>query len=126
MSGILKTIFYCMMFLLGLAAMYAILNAGNPHSLIRPILPDPAHDIYVALGLSLAVFILGFFVFYGRDRAEFQNLVRMNADTIRAFRKEGNSDPQIADSILSAMGSHGGYRHNFARKKLIFYLSEFE
>ena len=126
MSGPFRYILYALMVLLGLAAMYAILNAGNPQSLIRPILPDPSDDIYVAMGFSVAVFILGFFVFYARDREGFQNLVQMNSDTIRAFRKQGHSDPQIADSILSAMGSHSGYRHNLARKKLIYYLSEFE
>ena len=126
MSGILKKAFYTLMVLLGLAAMYTILNAGNPQSLLRPLLPDPAHDVNAALGFSVAVFVCGFFVFYTRDRAGFRNLVQMNADTIRACRRDGMNDGQIADEILAAMGSRSGYRHSLAHKKLVYYLSEFE
>lgn len=126
MSGFLKAIFYAVMVLIGVAAMYVILNAGNPGSLVRPLLPDPSHDVYLALGLSLVIFICGFVVFFFRDREQFRTLVRMNADTIRACRREGIGDAQIADQMMAAMGSRGGYRHNMARKKLILYLSEFE
>jgi hypothetical protein len=41
------------------------------------------------------------------------------------LRNEGKNDEEIAASILAAMGSHGGYKHNMARKKLLIYLSEF-
>ena len=41
------------------------------------------------------------------------------------MRKEGKTDEQIADSILTAMGSHSGYKHGLARKKMIITLSEF-
>jgi hypothetical protein len=52
--------------------------------------------------------------------------VQLNADRIRNFRQKGQSDAEIADSILAAMGSTSGYRHNLARKKLIIALSEFK
>lgn len=126
MSGPLKTVFYALMVLIGGAAMYVILNAGNPGSMVRPLLPDPSHDVYLALGLSLVIFVCGFAVFFFRDREEFRTLVRMNADTIRACRRDGLGDDRIADQMLAALGSRGGYRHGMARKKLILYLSEFE
>ena len=110
----------------GLVAMYSLLNAGNPDSLIRPIVPDPAHDVYVAVISSVLVFIFGFFVFFTRDREGFQQLVQQNADQIRKLRKMGKSDEEIAGSILAAMGSSGGYKHNIAHKKLVVYLSEFK
>ncbi|MDJ0914620.1 MAG: hypothetical protein QNI95_13690 [Desulfobacterales bacterium] len=122
---ILYTI-YSLMIVIGLVSMYAILNAGNPNSLLRPLFPDTRYDVYVAMISSVTVFILGFFVFYNRDRQGFRNLVAMNADHIRALRQKGQSDEVIADSILTAMGSSSGYRHNLARKKLIIALSEFE
>jgi hypothetical protein len=50
----------------------------------------------------------------------------MNGDRIRQLRKEGRPDEEIADSILAAMGSSSGYKHNMARKKLVVYLSQFE
>ena len=119
-------IIYGLMILIGLVAMYSLLNTGNPDSLLRPIIPNPQDDFYVAVISSVLVFILGFIVFYTRDREGFQQLVMLNADQIRKFRKKGKSDEEIADSILAAMGSISGYRHNLARKKLIVALSEFE
>jgi len=119
-------IVYAMMGFIGIIAMYSLLNAGNPGSLLRFVLPDPAHDLYVAMGSSFLVFILGFVVFYSRDREDFQRLLEMNSDRIRHLRRQGKSDAQIADSLLEAMGSAGGYRHRLARKKLILYLSDFQ
>jgi hypothetical protein len=118
-------IIYVLMILTGLVAMYALLNTGNPDSLLRPVFPDPADDFYVAVVSSVLVFIMGFFVFFARDREGFQQLLELNAERIREMRRNGKRDEQIADAILAAMGSTGGYRHNLARKKLIVYLSDF-
>ncbi len=118
-------IIYGLMVAVGLVAMYCLLNAGSPHSLLRLLWPDPTVDIYVAAGSSMLVFILGFFVFYSRDREGFHQLLELNAEQIRALRKKGKKDNEIADSILAAMGSRSGRRHNMARKKLIIYLSDF-
>ena len=114
------------MILIGVVAMYSLLNTGNPDSLLRPIVPDPQDDFYVAVISSVLIFILGFFVFFSRDREGFKHLVKLNADQIRKSRKQGKNDAEIADSILAAMGSTSGYRHNLARKKLVIALSEFE
>jgi len=119
-------IIYALMILIGLVAMYSLLNTGNPDSLLRPFITDPQSDFYVAVISSVLVFILGFFVFYARDREGFRQLVRLNVDQIRNFRQRGKSDEEIADSILAAMGSSSGYRHNLAKKKLIIALSEFK
>jgi hypothetical protein len=114
------------MILIELVAMYSLLNTGKPDSLLRPLVPDPQDDLYVAMVSSVLVFVLGFFVFYSRDREGFRHLVKLNAERIRKLRREGNSDQEIADSILAAMGSRRGYRHNLARKKLMIALSEFK
>ena len=117
---------YMLMIVIGLVAMYSLLNAGNPDSLLRPLFPDPKYDVYVAMVSSVLVFILGFFVFFSRDQESFRQLVQLNADKIRELREAGKKDEEIADSILQAMGSYGGYKHNMARKKLLIYLSEFK
>ena len=96
-------IIYGLMIVIGLIAMYTLLNAGNPDSLLRPYLPDPRHDVYVAAVSSV-----------------------LNADTIRELRKKGRSDEEIAISILAALGSASGYKHNLALKKLVVALSEFK
>ena len=119
-------IIYVLMIIIGLVAMYSLLNAGNPDSLLRPLFPDPKYDVYVAMVSSVLVFILGFFVFFSRDQESFQQLVELNAEKIRTLRNEGKNDEEIAAAILAAMGSHGGYKHNMARKKLLIYLSEFK
>ena len=116
---------YTTMILVGLVSMYTILNAGRPDSLLRPFLPDPALDVYLAMGSSFLVFVLGFFVFYNRDREGFRALVELNAEKIHQMRENRISDDVIADEILAAMGITRGYRHNLARKKLILVLSEF-
>lgn len=114
------------MIVIGLLAMYSLLNAGNPNSLLRYVFPNPSTDVYVAGISSLIVFILGFIVFFNRDSQGFRNLVEMNGDRIRQLRKKGTSDEEIADSILAAMGSYSGYKHNLARKKLVVYLAQFQ
>ena len=121
----LLTIIYVLMILIGLVAMYSLLNAGNPDSLLRPFFPDPKYDLYVAMISSVLVFILGFFVFFSRDQESFRQLVALNAEKIRELRTEGKKDEEIADSILAAMGSYSGYKHNMAKKKLLLYLKEF-
>ena len=121
----LLTIIYVLIIIVGLVAMYSLLNAGNPESLLRPFFPDPKYDLYVAMISSVLVFILGFFVFFSRDQESFRQLVALNAEKIKELREAGKKDEDIADSILAAMGSHGGYKHNMARKKLLIYLSEF-
>ena len=122
----LLTVIYVLMIIIGLVAMYSLLNAGNPDSLLRPLFPDPKYDLYVAIVSSVLVFILGFFVFFARDQESFRQLVAMNAEQIRQLRTEGKKDEEIADSILAAMGSYSGYKHNMARKKLLLYLAEFQ
>ena len=117
---------YALMVLIGLVAMYSLLNTGRPDSLLRPLISDPHNDFYVAVFSSLVVFILGFLVFFARDREGFRQLVQLNAQQIREQRKKGKSDEEIASAILAAMGSTGGYKHNLARKKLVVYLAEFE
>jgi len=121
----LITIVYVLLVSVGLITMYTILNAGSPDSLLRSVFPDPSSDVYVAIVSSLIVFILGFIVFFNSDSQGFQNLVEMNSERIRLFRNDGKSDEEIADSILAAMGSYSGYRHNLARKKLLVYLARY-
>ena len=57
-------IVYALLVIVGLLAMYSILNAGQPNSLLRSVFPDPAMDVYVAVVASLVVFVLGFVVFF--------------------------------------------------------------
>lgn len=126
MSKALMNIVYALMISVGLLAMYTLLNAGNSNSLLRSVFPDPSWDIYVAVISSLIVFVLGFVVFFTRDSQGFRNLITLNGDRVRQLRNEGRTDEEIAVSILAAMGSISGYRHNLAKKKLVIYLAGFK
>ena len=125
MSGAVKIVIYALMIVVGLVAAYTLLTAGSSESLWRGLVSDPAHDVYIASISSFLVFVLGFVVFYSRDKEGFRHLVELNADRIREFRESGAGDEEIATSILAAMGSRSGYRHNLARKKLVYYLGQF-
>ena len=109
------SIIYVLMILIGLVAMYSLLNAGNPDSLLRPLFPDPKYDVYIAIVSSVLVFILGFFVFFARDQESFRQLVALNAEKIRELRTEGKKDEEIADSILAAMGSYSAVSYTHLR-----------
>ncbi|MDX2447604.1 MAG: hypothetical protein QNK29_10480 [Desulfobacterales bacterium] len=122
----LMTIVYILLIGVGLLAMYALLNAGNSNSLLRSVFPDPSTDVYIAVISSFVVFVLGFVVFFNRDNQGFQNVIEMNNERIRELRSNGQTDKEIADSILAAMGSRSGYKHNMAKKKLVIYLAEFK
>lgn len=117
---------YALLVLIGLVAMYSLLNVGNPQSLLRSLIPDPKYDFWIAIGSSLTVFVLGFVVFYNRDTEGYRQLIEMNAERIRSMRKRQKSDEQIADSMLAAMGSTSGYKHNLAKKRLLLYLAQFK
>ena len=119
-------IVYALMIAVGLLAMYTLLNAGSTNSLLRSVFPDPSWDIYVAVISSLVVFVLGFVVFFTRDSQGFRNLIALNGDRVRQLRNEGRTDEEIAVSILAAMGSISGYKHNLAKKKLVIYLAGFK
>ena len=122
----LRIIVFTLLIGVGLLAMYALLNAGNTNSLLRFVFPDPSMDVYVAVVSSFIVFVLGFVVFFNRDSQGCQNLIEMNGERIKQLRSEGQADEAIADSILAAMGSRSGYKHNMAKKKLVIYLAEFK
>ena len=117
---------YTLLIAVGLLAMYTLLNAGSSNSLLRSVFPDPSSDIYIAVISSLIVFVLGFVVFFNRDSQEFRNLIALNGDRVRQLRTEGRTDEEIATSILVAMGSISGYKHNLAKKKMAIYLAEFK
>ena len=126
MPKALLNIVYGLMIAVGLLCMYSLLNAGSSNSLLRAVVPDPSMDVPIAVISSLVVFVLGFVVFFNRDSEGFRNLVALNGERVRQLRKEGCSDEEIAASILEAMGSTRGYKHNLAKKKLIIYLAEFK
>ena len=100
-------IIYGLMIVIGLVAMYSLLNTGNPDSLLRPILPNPAHDVYVAVVSSVLVFILGFFVFFlpGPGRISAPDRTERRQDPVDAQKKKD----RCANSRFDT-GRHGQHQ----------------
>jgi hypothetical protein len=117
---------YILMFLTGLTSIYTIFNVGNPHSLLRWVIKTDGYDVYIAMGASVAVFLLGFFVFYYRQQQGYEQLLWMNRDRVKTLRKKGYQDNQIAEDLLAALGMKKGIRYNFIKKRLVLELSSME
>ena len=116
-------IVYILLVSTGIVTFYAIFNIGNPHSLFRLIIKTDRYDLYIVMGGSLVVFFLGFLVFYFRQEEGFSQLLWLNRDRIRSLRKQGYSDDQIAEDLLSALGMKRGYRFKMTKKRLVLELS---
>jgi hypothetical protein len=119
-------IVYALMGVCGLFSAYALLTYGSPQSLLRHIFPDPLSDWYVAVGGSVLFFILGAVPYLAKQDSAFRDVVEANAQNIRHHRDLGRSDEEIAITILDAAKIKPGYRYNIARKKLMYYLSQFK
>ncbi len=114
MSKPLMNIVYVLIIAVGLVAMYSLLNAGNTNSLLRPVFPDPAKDLYVAVISSLIVFVLGFVVFFNRDSEGFRNLIEMNGERIHQLRNhfQQTINALLGQAVLPLLGITQGIGHH--------------
>lgn len=125
-NPIIKSIFYVVLALVGFLAAYSLVFNGSPDGFLRVIFPDPGSDWYIAVCCSFLFFILCFIPFITNQDKSFRQVVEANADRIRSLRQAGSSDEDIAKSIIDAVGLRPGYRYNMAKKKLIYYLAQFQ
>ena len=103
---------------------YGIFNAGNPNSLFRLVVPDPAYDVSVTVGLSVVVAILVVLLTAAREQT-LKNLLDMNADYMRELRRKGHTDEQIAESFLAELKVRkGGILYSLAKNRTMRYLSK--
>ncbi len=116
---------YGVLLALALATAYVWFTIGDAGSLTRHLFKDPAADVPLLYGLSISMFLMGFFVFFLRDQSRYRALVEANAEKIRELRARNMEDDAIADAMLKALGSERGYRHRLARKKILALLRRF-
>jgi hypothetical protein len=117
---------YILLILVGMVAFYSIFNVGNPNSLLRFVIETDGYDLYIAMGSSLTVFFLGFFVFYFRQSQGYEELLQVNRKRIKELRKKGYKDEKIAEDLLSALGFKEGYRYRLIKKRLVLELSSID
>ena len=105
---------------------YGIFNAGNPHSLFRIFIPDPAYDLTVTLGFGIVVAVLAISLFAGRNENPLKGILEMNREHVQNLRNRGLSEPEIAESFLKEIGSTKGFMHWVVKRRIIRYLSKLE
>ena len=120
-----RLFFYILLAVLMAADLYLIFNAGNPNSIIRPLVEDPGWDILITLIVSAVIMAIATFVFSPRKK-ENDNLyilLQANQSHIAKLRSKGKSDNEIAESFLREMRVKG-LTLKVARKRVIKYLGE--
>jgi hypothetical protein len=104
--------------------LYAIFNTGNPQSLFRVVIEDPAYDVAVTVGSALCVGVLVILLTASREQNSIEHLLEINTDYIRQLRRKGRSDAEIAASFLENIGSRSGLLHRLAKRRVLRYLSK--
>jgi hypothetical protein len=117
---------YILLVIFMLLTFYAIFNAGNPNSLFRLLIADPAYDIALTVGLSLVVAALVLLLSYGKRQGELEHLLELNSGHIREMRGKGKSDGLIADSFLASLQAKKGFLYSLARRRVLRYLGKME
>jgi hypothetical protein len=119
-----RVLLYILLIVFMLLTLYSIFNTGNPKSLFRLIISDPAHDLVITVGLALCVGVLVILITASREQNSLEHLLEINSDYIHELRSRGKTDIEIADSFLSKMGSKDGLLHRLAKRRVLRYLSK--
>jgi hypothetical protein len=123
----LRLSLYILLVVFMLLTFYAIFNAGNPNSIFRVVVADPAYDFALTVGLSLVVAVLVLLLSSGRRQSELERLLEMNKEHIRELRVKGKSEEAIADSFLASLQSgRKGVLYSLARRRVLRYLGRIE
>jgi len=119
-----RLVLYVLLAVLLLFTLYSIFNTGNPKSLFRLVVKDPAYDLVITVGLAFCVAVLVILITASREQSSLEHLLEINIEFIRQLRGKGRSDEQICDSFLSRIGSRGGMLHRLAKRRVLRYLSK--
>jgi hypothetical protein len=103
--------------------LYSIFNTGNPESLFRLFVGDPAYDLLITVGLALCVGVLVILITASREHNSIEHLLDINSEYIHELRSKGKTDMEIAESFLEEIGSKGGVLHRLAKRRVLRYLS---
>ena len=118
-------VLYVLLAALMLADLYLIFNVGNPNSLIRPLVPNPAYDVIVTISVSAVIAFLSFFVFREHKADPVTEMLMRNREQVDRLRQEGKSDDQIAESFLAELVKVGRVESR-TRKIVLKTLKEME
>ena len=120
----LRLALFILVIVLLLLTFYGIFNAGNPNSIFRLVVKDPAYDVTITVALAVVSFALIMLLTMGGGQNRLQHLLEINRDHIQALRRKGKSDDFIADSFLTEMGAKSGFLYRLAKRRVLRYLSK--
>lgn len=99
---------------------YSIFNAGNPNSLIRYIVKDPAWDFLITAVISLM--IAATVMIMNSSNRNVSDPVYLslleNKNYITKLREKGKTDQEIASSFISKLNEGTAAKHIAYRKAL--------
>jgi hypothetical protein len=121
---VLRVALFVLVILLLLLTFYGIFNAGNPNSVFRLVVKDPAYDVTTTVVLAVGSFALIMLLTMGGGQNRLRHLLELNSDHIRELRRRGKSDAFIADSFLSELGVKSGFLYRLAKRRVLRYLSK--
>ena len=104
--------------------LYSIFNTGNTRSLFRLIIPNPAYDLVITVGLALCVGVLVILITASREQNSLEHLLEINTEYIYELRRKGRTDMEIAESFLQQIGSRQGLLYRLAKRRVLRYLSK--
>jgi len=114
---------YILLAVLMAVDVYAIFNAGNPHSLFRFLIKDPGWDILLTVLISSAIVVVVLLMNSRRTRADdpIYMLLLENKPYIQKLRKKGKNDSEIAASFAANL-KVGKLAQKVAYRKALKYL----
>jgi hypothetical protein len=120
----LRVALFILVVVLLLLTFYGIFNAGNPNSIFRLVIKDPAYDVTITVALAVVSFVLILLLTAGGGRSRLHALLEVNRDHIESLRRKGKSDAFIAESFLSELGVKSGILYRLAKRRVLRYLSK--
>jgi len=107
-------------------AFYSKFNVGNPRSIFRFIIKDPAYDLSFTLALCGMVAILAVSLYSLRlkEHSPIVQLLNSNIEYIRHLKNQGLPYEEIAESFLSQLTTKRGVLYKLAKKRVMKYLAE--
>jgi hypothetical protein len=119
-----RNLLYVLLIVIMLLTLYSIFNTGNPESLFRVVVSDPAYDLVITVGLAVCVGVLVILITASREHNSIEHLLDINSEYIHELRSKGKTDMEIAESFLRQMGSRAGLLHRLAKRRVLRYLSK--
>ena len=121
-----RKLLYYVLAILVVLVFYLIFNAGNPKSIIRFLVKDPAYDVTVTVVLSIIIVAISITLTSGRQDDPLKHMLEINREHIRKLRTKGKSESEIAESFLKEIGVKKGLFYPLAKRRVLRYLSRID